>query len=245
MIAMDLLRTAAFTALARGIRAPRPEALVSFIHQGQLLDLLHRLRVNVVLDVGANEGWYSQHLRRGGFRGRIVTFEPNAENHPHIAAKADADWRQAGYALGESNEVKPFNILRDEGGSNTMSSFLQSSIGVSSTTIEVDVKRLDDVLPDLLRDVNEPRIFLKVDTQGFDLPVVRGAGAWLPKVVGLQSEISVEPIYKAMTPYTESLANYHAMGFGLVDLQVVRRKPDGMVLEYDCLMARAGELAGQ
>jgi len=240
---MTLLRSAAFTALARGIRLPRPDALVSFMHQGQLLDLLRRLRINVVLDVGANEGWYSQHLRRGGFRGRIVTFEPNPENHAHISAKADADWLQAGYALGEKDEVKPFNVLRDEGGSNTMSSFLQSSIGVPSTTVEVDVKRLEDVLPDLLDGVPEPRIFLKTDTQGFDLPVVRGAGAWLPKVLGLQSEISVEPIYEAMTPYTQSLASYHAMGFGLVDLQVVRRQPDGTVLEYDCLMARASELA--
>lgn len=234
---MSLSRFLAFTALASGFRLPRPPAAVSFFHQGELLSLVNRLRVNVVLDVGAHQGWYSQHLRRGGFKGRIVTFEPNVENHSHIAAKADANWKQANYALGEKNEAKQFNVLHDSGGSNTMSSFLKTSIGVPSRTVEVEVKRLEDVLPSLLADIREPRIFLKTDTQGYDLPVIRGAGSWLENIVGLQSEISVEPIYEGMTPYTESLAAYHALGFGLVDLQVVTRKANGMILEYDCLMA--------
>lgn len=212
---------------------------IAFANQGALLGLLNDLKVNCVLDVGAHQGWFSQHLRRGGFEGRIVTFEPNVENHPHIAAKADDDWKQAGYALGEANEVKRFNVLHDEGGSNTMSSFLTTSIGVPSRAIEVEVRRLEDVLPELLGDLRNPRIFLKTDTQGYDLQVVRGAGSWLARIVGLQSEISVQPIYEDMTPYTSSLAAYHALGFRLVDLQVVTRDRNGLIVEYDCLMAKA------
>jgi hypothetical protein len=45
-----------------------------------------------------------------------------------------------------------------------------------------------------------------------------------------------------MPHYTESLARYERLGFELMDLFVVNRTPDGRVLEYDCVMARAGAL---
>jgi hypothetical protein len=42
-------------------------------------------------------------------------------------------------------------------------------------------------LPELLADVPDPRIFLKMDTQGFDLEVFAGVGKYLEKIVGLQA----------------------------------------------------------
>jgi FkbM family methyltransferase len=235
-----LVRTLGYAALKSGWRVPGPDAAIDYLHQGQLLDLIRKLRINCVLDVGAHHGWFSQRLRWAGFEGHIVTFEPIKANHAHIAEKAAGDrrWQQAGYALGETKETRQFNLLIDGGGGNTMSSFLTPTIGGAVSVQEVEVNRLEDVLPALLREVSDPRIFLKIDTQGFDLPVLRGAGSWLPRILGLQSEVSVVPIYENMMPYTDALAAYHGMGFELMHLQVVNRTGSGGVLEYDCLMAR-------
>ena len=61
---------------------------------------------------------------------------------------------------------------------------------------------------------------------------------YFEKILGLQSEVSVVPLYDGMPHYTKSLETYERLGFGLVDLFVVNRTKEGHVMEYDCIMER-------
>ncbi len=84
-----------------------------------------------------------------------------------------------------------------------------------------------------------PRIFLKMDTQGWDAHVLEGAGETLADVVALQSEVSVIPIYHGMRSLLASLASYQALGFELTQLFPVTFDADGLrVIEYDCVLCR-------
>ena len=103
---------------------------------------------------------------------------------------------------------------------------------------EVDVRRLDGLLPALLRNLPSPRLFLKMDTQGYDLEVFRGAKNCLNWIVGLQSEISVIPLYTGMPHYLESLREYEEHGFHLHHLAVVNRTINQDLLELNCYMRR-------
>ena len=47
---------------------------------GHLAYMLHRMKVDCVLDVGAHVGGYGKNLRLAGYRGPIVSFEPVKEN---------------------------------------------------------------------------------------------------------------------------------------------------------------------
>lgn len=239
----QLVVKAGHWALARGLRVPRPPALRKFEQEGATLSLLEQHRVNVVLDVGANRGFYAQHLRRGGFAGRLLCFEPIASDCRaiEILAGDDREWRVLPYALGREDGERSFNVVSVGSQETVLSSFLPLMDGAGGPTRAelVQIRRLDTVLPDLLADVVEPRIFLKMDTQGFDLEVLAGIGPWLDKVVLLQSELSVVPLYDGMPHYTDALRQIEQLGFGLRDLFVVNRTTDGHVLEYDCLMDRA------
>jgi hypothetical protein len=105
-------------------------------------------------------------------------------------------------------------------------------------TAKLPVRRLDAFLPGILPDWSKRRLFLKCDTQGFDLEVVKGAEGALSAVYGLQSEIAVQSLYRGMPRYLEALSFYESLGFVLIDLWLNNRTVDGDVLEYDCLMKR-------
>ena len=105
--------------------------------------------------------------------------------------------------------------------------------------LEIEAYRLQDLMHDLLNPIEDPRVFLKMDTQGYDLQVFAGLGEWADRIIGLQSELAVIPLYKGMPRWTEALAEYESCGFELACLAPVSRDPKtSRVLEFDCLMIR-------
>jgi FkbM family methyltransferase len=224
-----------------GIKPPRLNALERYREQFATKHLLERFDINVVLDVGGNNGMYASALRGLGYRGSIISFEPIPEELAKIQALSanDPNWRAYQLAIGSENCTKTFNIIQPPEGGTFYSSFLQPD-GAPAVTrpVEVTVRRLDNILPDLLKGISQTRIFLKSDTQGYDLEVAKGLGELIEKVVALQVEASVVPIYKGMPHYLQTLAYFEQLGFSLMDLRVIDRTPQGVVYEYDCVMAR-------
>jgi hypothetical protein len=54
-------------------------------------------------------------------------------------------------------------------------------------------------------------------------------------VVALQGEVSVMPIYKEMSPWTESINFFERAGYGITGLFPVN-KDSFRIIEYDCMM---------
>jgi FkbM family methyltransferase len=238
----------AYRGIASGVRLPDAPMVQAFKQWSRLIDLTRRLDINVFLDVGANRGFFSKHLRMSGYRGRLLSFEPIPQDHDQIRALAanDAGWTTCCYALGSENGTRDFHLNFFGDQQTVLSSFLKFKDERliqfnTARTVKVEIRRLDDILPQLIVGIKSPRIFLKMDTQGYDGQVIEGATECLEHVVGMQSEISVIPIYQGMQHYTESLAHYERLGFALADLFVVSRQ-NGFVVEYDCIMARPNEL---
>lgn len=80
-----------------------------------------------------------------------------------------------------------------------------------------------------------------MDTQGFDLEVFKGSSRCLETglIVGLQSEISIQPMYKDMPHYLETLQLYETAGFELFNLSAVTRgDDDNELIEMNCFMRR-------
>jgi len=80
------------------------------------------------------------------------------------------------------------------------------------------------------------RPYLKIDTQGFDIEVLRGAGASLPAVKALQTEASIIGLYKGMPPYMDTLRYLDERGFDITGLYPVSRDSTLRLVEFDCVM---------
>jgi hypothetical protein len=59
----------------------------------------------------------------------------------------------------------------------------------------------------------EDRIFLKIDTQGFEPKVMAGAGDLLARLCGVQLEMSLVPCYEGEVGYREMIDRLATAGF--------------------------------
>ncbi|MDA0662396.1 MAG: FkbM family methyltransferase [Proteobacteria bacterium] len=184
---------------------------------GKIVSILQDRQVDLVVDVGANVGQTGQSLRQAGYDGHILSFEPVPSAHAMLTAAAAADnrWRVAErMAIGDADGDIDINVSD----STDMSSALDASDDLlrtlpktqSTERVTVPMRRLDSVLPDWIGDAR--RIFLKIDTQGFERNVLNGATETLQRITGLQMELSLFPLYRGEETYLSFLNDLHAMG---------------------------------
>lgn len=209
-----------------------------------LRELFARLDTNCVIDVGANEGQYRKFLRQEvGYEGLIVSIEPVSQLAAELRRKSidDPKWIVRQHALGQTKSVARLNVMR----SSVLSSFLPpdsthvpelSTDNVVSRVEEVEVLRLDGVIAELRESYDISSLYLKIDTQGFDLEVIKGAGAAVGEIAALQTEMSLRPIYSGMPDFADSLEvmqqlNFHVSGFFPVTTDRLMR-----LVEVDCVM---------
>jgi len=234
--------------LARtGFQLSRTSAVLTLdLH---LLRIFTVLAINCVLDVGAHEGEFGKELRRIGYRGHIVSFEPVTGNFEGLsqAASGDPCWPVFPFALGERNGHADINVFAGSTFHSLLApnEFGRESLGekLAIEGIErIEIRRLDGVLESCLEGIPTPRLYPKMDTQGYDLAVVEGAGAALGRVLALQTEVALQPIYQDMrTTLCNTVPELQERGFGVTGLfPVTRDMTDGLrLIELDCVMIRS------
>jgi FkbM family methyltransferase len=238
---LSLLRSQGFHV----VRLPQGEVTATNIRQ----HWIDRLGIDLVVDVGANEGQFVGWMRDRGYAGRIVSFEPQAAAFAACSALWGNDRRWTGLrmALGESKGELALQIA-----GNSMSSsllpMLDSHVNAlpSSAIVSeemVPVERIDAAIGPHLDGASQ--LYLKIDTQGFELPVLRGATGLLDKVAFLELELSLVPLYDGQALLPETVSAVQAMGFTPVWLeQGFSDEREGRMLQMDGLFVRDALLGG-
>ncbi len=214
--------------------------------ESHLVNLFKILDVNCVLDVGGNVGQYAMMLRKIGYTGRIVSFEPVNATFQVLSecAKDDPAWDVYDFALGKQDEEKVINVTASSDFSSFKdpSGYAKEAYAGSAAILNketVSIKRLDGIVKEIIPDMRTSNVHLKLDTQGYDLQVVKGASDTLPFIKSLQSEVSVTPVYDETPDYIESIVAYRALGFEMTGMYPVSRDRTSQILiEFDCVMRR-------
>lgn len=223
------------------IRRYRPASSES----AQLQAMLSSHGVDLVFDVGANIGQFGQFLRNAGYKGRIVSFEPMSSARGRLleVSKSDPLWEIAPQAaIGNEDGEIELNIA----GNSVSSSVLRmldahssAAPGSSYSGSEmVPLRRLDSLAPDYLLTDSVP--FLKVDTQGYEDRVLGGAADTLQRVIGLQLELSLIPLYEGQILYDELVPRLKDLGFELWGMTPAFIDPtSGRLLQVDATLFRS------
>jgi FkbM family methyltransferase len=227
------------------------QSLLNHVAEEHVAWVLRELEVNCVLDVGANAGQYAERLRRAGYPGRIVSFEPvsSVADQLEAAATGDPEWHVRRCALGRTAGEAEMQLASGMGRMSSMlppSEFGKAwSSRLAAAGVEsVPVRRLDDLFEEVTAGIASPRVYLKLDTQGYDLEAFAGAAGCLDDVVGMQSEVSSVPIYDGMPRLPDQIATYESAGFQLTGMFPVSvDAPTMRVIEFDAVMVRPEALA--
>jgi FkbM family methyltransferase len=176
--------------------------------------------VRTVLDVGANEGQFARELRRSGYLEHIHSFEPLQACREKLAAAAAGDpkWSLAPQAaVGSLDGTIEINVS-----ANLVSS---SILPITKRTVEahaparyvgvqqVPLRRLDALAADCPRP-----LAIKIDTQGFELEVLRGAGELLEVTQVVLLEMSLTPLYEGGVGFAELYFWMEQAGFRCIGI---------------------------
>jgi FkbM family methyltransferase len=211
-----------------------------YIYTHHLKEMLDRHRIETVLDIGANIGGYGIDLRKIGYKGTIHSFEPVTAPFKILQAKAaeDPKWHVHQYAFGDADTTADINVMAG----SELCSFLTPDGGGPRMTVEgietVQVRRLDSFTEPL----DWSRTFVKIDTQGHDIAVMRGGTETLRKVPLIQSEVSFRPIYQGMPDFSQAIAHMKSLGFDVTGLFPVSRDNHRRVVEFDCMAVNSALL---
>lgn len=212
-----------------------------------LIDFIEDRKIDLVIDVGANVGQFGQSLRAGGYRGRIVSFEPIKSAYQTLAKKAAADgnWEVHRCGLGAVAGTAALHVSELSVCSSilelTSAATLHDSRFAVDHTEEIVVSTLDEVAAGL-----SGRMLLKVDTQGYERNVIEGGLKTLPLLMGILLELPIIHVYAGDWQFHEAVKFMSDAGFVPAQIQAVgyHGVDNVSAVEFDCLFRPLGAVDG-
>jgi FkbM family methyltransferase len=210
----------------------------------QLKASLDQVGANVVFDIGANVGQFGQEIRSAGYRGKIVSFEPLTQAHVKLISNASLDTAWIVHpraAVGDRDGSVEINIAGNSVSSSILP-MLDSHSSAESSSAYVGQERTPLVMLDTVAGQyldTESKLFLKIDTQGFEWQVLDGASETLKLSLGVLLEMSFVPLYDHQPLWLELVNRMESSGFTLWAIQRgFTDKATGRSLQCDGIFLR-------
>lgn len=187
------------------------------------------------VDVGAYEGEWTKLCRAAFPDTSILMVEAQPGKAAHlkaVAASLGGDIDLALALLGPEDGLEvPFAEME------TGSSVFPETSETARQTRTMTTARLDS----LLQRLGAPPVdFLKLDVQGYELEVLKGAAQALGQAEAVLLEASILPVNAGAPPFEEFVAFLDRAGFRVLDFCGQGRRRDGVLWQVDLLFLRKG-----
>jgi FkbM family methyltransferase len=202
----------------------------------------YQLKIDTVLDIGANIGLFSKTMRFLLPDAQIYAFEPLPDCFEQMTQRMKDDKKHTGFncGLGEKEE----ELLIRENTHKPSSSFLELGdkhktafqFATETGKLRVPIKRLDDIADSM--DFGKS-ILIKVDVQGFEDKVLRGGIKTFEKAQLLIMELSYQELYKGQPLFNEIYQELVSLGFQFCGTLAQMPDPQSQILlDADCIFIK-------
>jgi len=194
---------------------------------------------DIIIDIGANVGQYATDIIAAGYEGKIVSIEPIPSIHQILKKNAEKYPNWEVYectALGDQEGEISFNISKNYASSSALI-LKEEYQEVSPETklidkIYVNKTTLNNIYQNL--HLSQQSVGLKIDTQGYEMEILKGAEKMLDKCKWIQVELSLEELYEGQPLYMDVINYLGRFGFILKHINEGYTNPkNGMRLQFD------------
>ena len=218
-----------------GLRVGRQSELFTF----RLVNHMKRHGITNIIDVGANVGQFYFEIKSAGYDGNVISFEPLPDAHKRLIAfsKNRSDWTiYDPIAIGSSVSTTTLNIANNSASSSIRNQTelmkKNAKFAKEINQVKVNITTLDNALEFM----NYSNCALKIDTQGYELEVLKGASQTLKKIRLISVELSLAELYEGQAKYHQIDEYLRSIGFRLIELYPGFKNFDnGEVFEYDAI----------
>jgi len=207
----------------------------------ELNKILFYHNISLVLDVGAYTGTYAQSLRRFGYKKEIISFEPVKESYDKLIINSLKDKKWYIYdrvAIGNDNKLVKINVSKKKDSSSIL------KIKRNHIKLEPESKilkyeyvkmiKLDKIIKEYVKKKNT---FLKIDTQGYEYPILLGSGNLLKKIKLIQLELSLHELYEGQESWVEILKFLENFNFKIWNIiPGFKNKKIGKLIQFDLIL---------
>jgi FkbM family methyltransferase len=209
----------------------------TFDHTFRRLGLLHELGFSpaAICDVGASDGRWSRRCLEVFQRARYFCVEPLDEHQVQLA-RLSAEHPNVSYWQGCLGPQAGTVILNVDGdGSSILPGHFGNLYGIQR---EVPVETLDNLV--LKGTCPQPEL-IKLDVQGYELEILKGAPSALTETQAIIAEISFFPFQSGMPVFHEVVRQLAEHGFVVHDILSLSLRPlDRAAGQIDVLFLSAG-----
>ena len=180
--------------------------------------LFDQQNYNVVFDVGANTGQFAREIRSGlGFKGKIVSFEPLPHAFRQLGelAQSDSNWEIVNCALGASKGNAEIHVSNN----SVSSSLLEILPKHTQSAPESAIKKTETIRLEVFDNIFNQyckatdRVFMKIDTQGYELEVLKGANKCIEHIDAIQVELNLCQLYQDAPLVEDVISHIRKSGF--------------------------------
>ena len=209
------------------------------------LKAVESIGINIIFDIGANQGQFALSLLDNNYSGKLISFEPtkNAYNKLRDNAEGYSNWIiHERAAVGEKYGETVINIAGNEAASSSIlpmgkthekSAPNANYIGSETTKLIT----IDDIFEDYFS--SSDKCLLKIDVQGYEEQVLMGAMNSLRNVNAVKLECALVSLYEGDKTFEHYFDFFKDNGFELYDIETgFSNLITGQLLQFDALFVR-------
>lgn len=198
--------------------------------------------VDCVLDVGANGGQFAIDLRISGYKKEIHSFEPSSTGYSVLEKKSknDQNWSAYQYGFGNKVERKILKVTSNNGLSSSVLNLSKHKHYFPDAKVlfeeEIQLNTIKNFLE--AKSIDASRAMLKLDTQGYEYNILKGAGEYLADFALVYCETSLIQLYEDEKIFEDVFELLTSHSRRLIDVSNGLRLKSGKLLQVDILTDR-------